>query len=55
MKDHNYGLPIKNIVFHRPQSLVLSCDLRIVKIWDEHTVRVDIWNSLTLFVIQLLF
>ena len=38
VKDHNYGLPIKDIEFHRSQSLVLSCDSRILKLWDEHMV-----------------
>jgi len=41
VKDHNYCLPIKDVEFHRSQNLVLSCDSRILKIWDEHTVWIN--------------
>jgi len=41
VKDHNFCLPIKDIEFHQSQNLVLSCDSRILKIWDEHTVWIN--------------
>ena len=53
VKDHNYGLPIKDIEFQNSQSLVLSCDSRILKLWDEHTVSINI--SCVLSVFQLSF
>jgi ribosome biogenesis protein ENP2 len=37
VKDHNFGLPIKDIEFHPQQNLVLSCDSRILKLWDINT------------------
>ena len=38
LKDHMYGLPIRNIAFHKGQDLVLSCDTRILKLWERETV-----------------
>ncbi|XP_076651858.1 nucleolar protein 10-like [Halictus rubicundus] len=35
-KDHMYGLPIKNIEFHRTMDLVYSMDSSIVKIWEKN-------------------
>ncbi|ELT94330.1 hypothetical protein CAPTEDRAFT_145469 [Capitella teleta] len=35
VKDHNYGLPIKKVVFHDSSRLVLSQDSRILKIWEK--------------------
>jgi len=35
VKDHNFGLPIKDIEFQPEQKLVLSCDTRILKMWNE--------------------
>ncbi|CAH1775195.1 unnamed protein product [Owenia fusiformis] len=37
VKDHQFGLPIKNIVFHKSTDLVLSQDSRILKLWDRNT------------------
>lgn len=39
VKDHQYGLPVVNVHFHRPaaessQRLVISADARVVKAWD---------------------
>ena len=50
VKDHNFCLPIKDIEFHRLQNLVLSCDSRILKIWDEHSVWV---KNLTSYIIEI--
>ncbi|CAG9825089.1 unnamed protein product [Phaedon cochleariae] len=36
MKDHMYGLPIKDVEFHHQQDLVLSLDSSILKIWDKN-------------------
>ena len=38
IKDHMYGLPIKNIEYHENPDLVISCDTRIVKLWHRNTV-----------------
>lgn len=38
VKDHNFGLPIKDIEFHESQNLVMSCDSRILKLWDVNSV-----------------
>ncbi|XP_051162354.1 nucleolar protein 10 [Leptopilina boulardi] len=35
-KDHNYGLPIKNIEFHKNMDLVYSMDSSIVRIWEKN-------------------
>ena len=43
VKDHHYGLPIKCIDFSKSQNAVLSMDHKIVKIWDNDTVRHSIW------------
>lgn len=37
VKDHMYGLPIKDIEFHKSQNLVISMDSKIVKLWDINT------------------
>jgi len=37
VKDHNFCLPIKDIEFQPNQNIVLSCDSRILKMWDFHT------------------
>jgi len=37
VKDHMYGLPIKDIIYQPQHNLVLSCDQHIVKIWNEQT------------------
>lgn len=37
VKDHMYGLPIKNVEFHPSMDMVFSMDSRIVKIWDRNT------------------
>ena len=36
IKDHNYGLTIKKIEFHK--DMVLSLDENILKIWKEQNV-----------------
>lgn len=33
-----YGLPIKNIEFHKKMDLVYSMDSSIVKIWEKNSV-----------------
>lgn len=38
VKDHMYGLPIKNIDFCQDQ--VLSMDSAILKIWNRNTVSI---------------
>ena len=38
LKDHMYGLPIRDLMFHESQDLVLSCDTRILKLWERETV-----------------
>lgn len=35
-KDHQYGFPIKNILFHSSGN-VLSADQKIIKVWDKHS------------------
>ncbi|XP_066581841.1 nucleolar protein 10 [Prorops nasuta] len=35
VKDHMYGLPIKNIEFHQSMEYVYSMDSSIVKIWEK--------------------
>lgn len=35
-KDHNYGLPIKNIEFHKNMDLIYSMDSSIVRIWEKN-------------------
>lgn len=37
VKDHQYGYPIKNIIYHKSQNII-SADTKIVKIWNETTV-----------------
>lgn len=37
VKDHMYGLPIRDIAFN--QDHVLSMDSSVVKIWNKDTVR----------------
>ncbi|KAK3596946.1 hypothetical protein CHS0354_002513 [Potamilus streckersoni] len=36
VKDHKYEMPIKRIVFHDSQDLVLSIDSKILKIWNRN-------------------
>lgn len=38
VKDHMYGLPIRNIEFHNSMDLVYSMDSTVVKIWEKNTV-----------------
>ena len=38
VKDHQYELPIKKIIFHDAMDLVLSIDTKILKLWDRNTV-----------------
>ena len=40
-KDHNYGLPIRNIEFHESMDLVYSMDSSIVRIWDKTNVSME--------------
>lgn len=39
VKDHMYGLPIKDIDFHYQQDLVYSMDSSVLKIWDKNNVN----------------
>ncbi|XP_043515134.1 nucleolar protein 10 isoform X2 [Frieseomelitta varia] len=36
IKDHMYGLPIKNVEFHQTMDMVYSMDSSIVKIWERN-------------------
>lgn len=35
IKDHQTGLPVKKIDFVPDQNLVLSMDMRLLKMWEE--------------------
>ncbi|KAJ4433879.1 hypothetical protein ANN_16192, partial [Periplaneta americana] len=37
VKDHMYGLPIRDVEFHNSQDLVLSMDRSIIKIWEKNS------------------
>ncbi|CAM9650457.1 unnamed protein product [Lampetra planeri] len=37
VKDHRFGLPIRNIEFREDLDLVVTADSRIVKMWNQHT------------------
>ncbi|XP_053394245.1 nucleolar protein 10-like [Mercenaria mercenaria] len=37
VKDHQYELPIKKIMFHDHLDLVMSMDTKILKLWDRNT------------------
>lgn len=45
VKDHMYGLPIRNIDFHEQMDLVYSMDGSIVKIWEKDNVSKIIFIS----------
>lgn len=34
-----YGLPIKNVEFHKKMDIVYSMDSSIVKIWEKNSVN----------------
>ncbi|XP_018577166.1 nucleolar protein 10 [Anoplophora glabripennis] len=36
IKDHMYGLPIKDVDFHQEQNLIYSLDSSILKIWEKN-------------------
>lgn len=38
IKDHMYGLPIKDIDFHYQMDLVYSMDSSTLKMWDKNNV-----------------
>lgn len=38
VKDHMYGLPIKDVDFHYQQNLIYSLDSSVLKIWDKNNV-----------------
>lgn len=38
VKDHMYGLPIRDIEFHNQMDLVYSMDSSVVKIWEKQSV-----------------
>lgn len=40
VKDHMYGLPIRDLDFHHTQNLALSLDASVLKIWNCQTVSV---------------
>ena len=40
-KDHSNGLPISRIVYHDSRRCILSCDSKIVKIWEPSTCHAD--------------
>ncbi|XP_042875131.1 nucleolar protein 10-like [Penaeus japonicus] len=37
VKDHNDGLPVKDLEFHNSAKMVVSMSSKIVKIWDKET------------------
>ncbi|KAG7212660.1 hypothetical protein KM043_012941 [Ampulex compressa] len=37
VKDHMYGLPIRNVEFHQKMDIIYSMDNSIVKIWERDT------------------
>jgi ribosome biogenesis protein ENP2 len=37
VKDHRYGLPIKDIRFHQKAGKILTADAKIMKLWDRKT------------------
>ncbi|XP_015515653.1 nucleolar protein 10 [Neodiprion lecontei] len=37
VKDHMYGLPIRDIEFHNQMGMIYSMDSSVVKIWDKQT------------------
>ena len=41
IKDHMYGLPIKDVEFHHQQDLIFSMDSSVVKIWDKNNVSIN--------------
>ena len=55
LKDHMYGLPIRNIAFHKGQDLVLSCDTRILKLWERETVSGGVLVFTTLAMVAVVF
>ncbi|KAF4524319.1 hypothetical protein B566_EDAN005377 [Ephemera danica] len=40
VKDHMYGLPIKDLDFHIPQNLTLSLDASVLKLWNCQTGKI---------------
>lgn len=40
IKDHMYGLPIKNVDFENDQNLVLSMDSSVLKIWEKNSGKI---------------
>lgn len=38
VKDHMYGLPIKDIEYHYQHDLMFSMDSSVIKIWDKNNV-----------------
>lgn len=40
IKDHMYGLPIKDVHFHYQQDLVFSLDSTVLKIWEKNNVNI---------------
>ncbi|XP_044727447.1 nucleolar protein 10 [Chrysoperla carnea] len=40
IKDHMYGLPIKNVEFHNQQDLIYSMDSSILKIWNKNDGKI---------------
>jgi ribosome biogenesis protein ENP2 len=48
VKDHMYGLPIKDVEFHHQQDLIFSMDSSVVKIWDKNNVGFDFFLNFAL-------
>jgi ribosome biogenesis protein ENP2 len=46
VKDHQYGFPIKSLHFHS-SGRVISSDTKIVKIWNQESVIINLISSLT--------
>jgi len=34
-KEHQYGLPIVNILYHHTSRKIITCDKKLIKIWDR--------------------
>lgn len=51
VKDHMYGLPIKDIDFHYQNDLIYSMDASILKIWDKNNVSMKVYICVNFFTV----
>lgn len=42
IKDHMYGLPIRDIEFHHQMDMIYSMDSSTLKIWDKNNVSIKL-------------